>query len=70
MACGLKILTSNEAFKNILKEENITDKNPEDIANKIISLAKTVNDYSLTEYVAKNHNLYNLVGKIIKEFER
>ena len=34
MACGLKILTSNEAFKSVLKEENITDKNLENIANK------------------------------------
>ena len=40
MACGLKILTSNEAFKSVLKEENITDKNLENIANKIIYLAK------------------------------
>ena len=68
MACGLKILTSNEAFKDILKEDNIVDKNPENIAGKIINLAKTERNYSLIEYVAKNHNLDNLVEKIIKQF--
>mgnify|MGYP001558668801 FL=1 len=68
MACGLKILTSNEAFKSVLKEENITDKNLENIANKIIYLAKKEKDYSLVEFVAKNHNLNNLAGKIIQHF--
>ena len=68
MACGLKILTSNEAFKDILKEDNIVDKNPVNIAGKIINLAKTERNYSLIEYVAKNHNLDNLVEKIIKQF--
>jgi len=70
MACGLKILTSNEAFKNILKEENITNKNQENMANKIISLKKNADDSMLREYVARNHNLNNLTVKIIKEFEK
>ena len=68
MACELKILTSNEAFKSILKEENIIDKNSENIANKIISLAKDADIFNSREYVVKNHNLDNLADKIIKQF--
>ena len=68
MACGLKILTSNEAFKDILKEDNIADKNPENIAFKIINLASSEKKYSLVEYTAKNHGLDNLAEKIIKQF--
>jgi len=68
MACGLKILTSNEAFKDILKEDNMADKNTENIAVKIINLSKSGKIYSLVEYTAKNHSLDNLVEKIIKQF--
>ena len=68
MACGLKILTSNEAFKNILKEDNMVNKNPENIAVKIINLAKSEKNYSLVEYAVKNHSSDNLVEKIIKQF--
>ena len=68
MSCGLKILTSNDAFKNILKEENITDKNPENISNKIISLEKSASDLSLRGYAVKNHNLDSLIIKIIQHF--
>lgn len=64
MACDLKILTSNEAFKNILPLEYLTSKNPEEIANKIIALSKAAEDPSLREYVVKNHNLDSLINKI------
>lgn len=70
MACGLKILTSNEAFRGILKEENFTEKNPENIAGKIINLAKNETDGSLAEYAVKNHSLENLVKKIINFFKQ
>ena len=69
MACGLQILTSNEAFKDIIKEENITDKNPENIANKIISLAKNAGGDNSRGYVVKNHNLDNLIYKIIQRLK-
>ena len=69
MACGLKILTSNEAFKNILEKENIVDKNPENIANKTISLAKNAGGDNSRGYVVKNHNLDNLIYKIIQRLK-
>jgi len=66
MACGLKILTSNEAFKNVVPEDNFTSNEPNMIAEKIERLAKHNSDTSsnLAEYVAKNHDLGNLVDKI------
>lgn len=65
MACGLQILTSNEAFKNIIPAENFTAKNAEEISQKIIYLAKNGKDNHLQEYVAQNHNLEKLINKII-----
>src|SRR3989338_7020905 len=65
MACGLNVVTSNEAFKDILKEDNIVDKKTEDMADKIIYLAKINNSFSLIDYVTKNHNLDNLIFKIV-----
>src|SRR3990167_5838602 len=66
MACGLKILTSNEAFKYILPEENFTKNEPKEVAGKIENLSKSEKNYSLVEYVDKNHGLDNLAEKIIK----
>ena len=68
MACGLKILTSNEAFKYILPEENFTKNEPKEVAGKIENLSKSEKNYSLVEYVDKNHGLDNLAEKIIKQF--
>jgi len=70
MACGLKILTSNEAFKDVLKEDNIVDKNIKNIAGKIINLATSEKKYSLVEYMDKNHSLDNLIIRIINEFKK
>lgn len=68
MACGLQILTSNEAFKDILKKENIADKNKKNIADKVISLAEGANISGLRECVVVNHNLDNLIIKIKQYF--
>ncbi|MEK7522407.1 MAG: glycosyltransferase, partial [Patescibacteria group bacterium] len=70
MACGLKVLTSNEAFKNIVPEENFTSNRPQEIAEKIEKLGETghANMVNFAEYAAKNHGLYSLVGKIINFF--
>lgn len=68
MACGLQVLTSNEAFKDIVPEENFTSKNLEEVVQKIIFLMKNENGVNLREYVFKNHNLNNLIVKITQYF--
>ena len=65
MASGLLVLTSNEAFKNILPEKYFTDKNPQEIAEKIIFLSKSETDPALRDCVVKNHGLSNLINRII-----
>src|SRR3989339_126077 len=67
MACGLKILTSNEAFKDILPEENFTANDPKEVAEKIENLAKSpnMNKDKFIDYVSANHGIDNLVKKII-----
>lgn len=69
MAAGLLVLTSNEAFKNILAEKYFTGKNPEEIAGKIIALAQAGRDPDLREYVLKNHSLDNLISRILSEIQ-
>lgn len=65
MASGLFVLTSNEAFKNILPEKYFVGKNPTEIAEKIIALSKTEFDPTLRDYVVKNHGLRQLIIKLI-----
>ncbi len=65
MASGLLILTSNEAFRNILSEKYFVAKNPKEIAEKIIALSESGYDSSLRDYVVKNHNLNNLIAELI-----
>ncbi len=64
MVSGLSVLTSNEAFKNILPVKYFTSKNPAEIAEKILFLSKADFDANLRDYVVKNHNLKTLIGKI------
>jgi len=66
MACGLKILTSNEAFKDILPEENFTANDSHVVAEKIEKLAKSPNltKDKFIDYVSANHGLDNLVERI------
>lgn len=65
MASGMKVLSSNDASKAFLPPEMIfDDNNPRELADKIVELAKK-NDFGfLRDYVVKNHNLDNLIGKI------
>ena len=65
MAAWLLVLTSNEAFGNILSSEYFTSKNPEEIAEKIIMLSKSEPDPGLRDFVVKNHNLKGLITKIV-----
>lgn len=64
MASGLEILTSNEAFKNILKNQNIVNGNAEEIVSKIIDIFKQYQKPELKYYVMINHSLESLVLKI------
>jgi glycosyltransferase involved in cell wall biosynthesis len=65
MASGLLVLTSNEAFRNVLEGKYITSKNPEDISEKIIKLSQSGLDSGLRDYVVKNHSLEGLIKKIL-----
>lgn len=76
MACGCLVLTSNEAFKEILPPELMVEmNNPKKLAEKIkrlIALPKYKADelrHELRQEVVKNHNLDNLVKKIITQFD-
>lgn len=64
MACGLQILTSNEAFKNILPPENFTTNDPATIAEKIIALSTRPAPPQLREYVVQHHNLALLIPRL------
>lgn len=75
MACGCLVLTSNEAFFDILDKDFLVEKNqPEKLAEKIkrvINLSdqdkKTITD-KFREKVFKEHNLDSLALKIIGQF--
>ena len=76
MACGRFVLTSNEAFKKILPPELMVEKNnPAQLAAKVKWLMSLPEDKkaeiknNLREEVVQNHNLDNLVQKIISQFQ-
>lgn len=75
MACGTLVLTSNKSFAQILGSDFIFDKtNLEKLVDKIIKLINLDSDrkefiwQSLRKEVIKNHNLNNLVIKVIEQF--
>lgn len=75
MASGCIVLTANESFAGILPKELMTEKdNPKQLAQKIKYLMDLSEDtkralkIKLREVVKKDHNLDNLVKKIIKQF--
>ena len=72
MASGIEVLTSNEAFVDVLDGKVFIEKNPEKIAQRIIKVAnnKGYKTSGLAEYVRDNHNLDNLVSKIISFYEK
>jgi len=67
MSCGVNVLTSNIAFKDILPSENLTSKVPEEVTKKILQLISVGrSDHSnLRQIVEKSHNLQNLIKKIV-----
>lgn len=63
MACGMKVLSSNDAAKSFLSEELIFLSNdPEDLSLKILRPDKT--DFDARQYVLDNHDLKKLIDKI------
>lgn len=76
MSCGCLVLTSNEAFENILPKELMVEKNnPQQLAEKIKWLLALPDDrknqlkLQLRQEVVENHNLNELVIKIINKFK-
>ncbi|MFH1551674.1 MAG: glycosyltransferase family 4 protein [bacterium] len=82
MSCGRLVLTSNEAFIDVLGERlsfiirlMFENKNPQDLAQKMINLMnlskqeKKEIGKELRQKVVKNHNLDNLFKKIIFQFK-
>lgn len=67
MACGLQILTSNEAFKNMVPRENFTTNDPAVIAEKIIALSGKPVSPQLREIVVRHHNLARLIPHLCEE---
>lgn len=69
MACGLNVLTSNEAFRSILSKENLTDGTPKDVAYKLAALANDPVDPKLRECVVRNHSLTPLIARLASELK-
>ena len=65
MACGLPLVTTSEAFKSILAARYVSRKNSNEMAEKIIQLKNAGKDLSLREIIVQNHNLSNLIDKIL-----
>lgn len=66
MACGLKVLSSNDAAKGFLPHHLVFDgKNAVDLADKIKDQSRSDLDSGLRDYVIKNHNLDGLIKKIV-----
>lgn len=68
MATGLSIVTSNEAFQNLIDSKHITTNNPETIKNTIKKFFNAACDIDAVEYVQKNHSLTNLIQNINDDF--
>jgi len=78
MACEKLVLTCNESFIDFLDDQRFIfqKQNPQDLAQKIINLInlpideKQVIGRQSKDKVAKNHNLDNLVSRIINQYEK
>jgi len=64
VSCGLHIVTSNLAFKEIFPQYYV-EKEENDIAKKIIELSSMPVDKSTRKYVLENHNLSTLIDSMI-----
>jgi len=65
MACGMKVLSSNDSARSFLPVELIfNESNSSELADKIMAVKDKPTDPALREYVIKNHNLDVLIEKI------
>jgi len=70
MACAVPVLTCNEAFQGILDEKYFFKKKDyQGLTEKIINLRDADKDNSLREIVVRNHDLDDLIKKIIKKMK-
>jgi len=76
MAAGKLVLTSNEAFKNIIPAELFLEKNDVDLLVKKIKKIDLMTEEKKAELqktlqyeVGQNHNLEGLIKKIVKLYE-
>jgi len=67
MACDRKILTSNEAFSDILDKKYFTSNS--DVLGNLNRLLKDKGKPNLSEYVIKNHSLKGLTQKLLTEMK-
>ncbi len=70
MSCGLLVLTSNEAYGTILEAKYLVSAaEPLQLAEKILTLKNSGGDRKLLrQIVVENHNLNNLIGKVLNKF--
>ena len=65
MACGMKVLSSNDSAKSFLAPDMIFDENsPSKLAEEIENIVGYPTDSRLRDYIIDNHNLSNLIEKI------
>lgn len=71
MACGMKVLSSNDSSLAFLSNELIfKEDNPVELAEKIKVIKDRLVDPHLRNYVIHNHNLDILIDKISKYIQR
>ena len=65
MACGMKVLSSNDSSRAFLPGELVFEENdPIELADKIMAVKNQAVDPNLKNYVIQNHNLDILIEKI------
>ena len=68
MACGCLIITSNEAFKEILPAKYLVENSARVFADRIIEFKNSAPQDDLRQIVVEHHSLDKLINKIIQCF--
>jgi len=69
MACGLQVLTSNEAYKKILAGRYLTENSTAEICSKVIKLSTAPVDSDLRQYVVAFHGLSGLIPRLAENLK-